>query len=624
MLDVEDLLLAIHEPSLPSDDDEDTGRGAAASRGTARLLELVAELGFTGILWGPTGRTSPSNPSPYDGTAFARGLEGIALAPLVDGAHGGPLLDADEARRIVAGVTGRGAPLTSPAEAATAVAAVLDRVALRVGATAGIGARLATFRRDHAAWLEPDGLYLLLAAHHGHADPARWRETSANSSQAAIDQWLWSPPPGSSRAAEERRAALVRAHEPELHRHALEQLLVHEQHAMFRERLESHGLKLLGDLQVGLSFGDRWRHAGVLLRGYSMGAPPSRTNPAGQPWGYPVLDPTQLGSRERPGPALELVEARLAKVLAEFDGVRIDHPHGLVCPWVYRESQPDPYGAVRGGARLYAAPHLSDHPELARHAIALPEDIDERLPRYADGWVTRLSDRQLAAYARPIDVVMDVANALGRRREDVVCEVLSTLPYPLERVLDRHGLGRFRVTQKARLDDPGDVYRIENAAPQDWVMVGTHDTPPIWHAIDRWRADGVLAARADYLAARLEPDASARPALARRLTAEPCLLAQAELATLFASRARHVVVFFADLFGLRELYNRPGVVHELNWRLRLPPTFAADYRRRRSEGNAADIPRVLAWALGARPELGAAGLARRLEARAGSPPTSGS
>jgi hypothetical protein len=71
-------------------------------------------------------------------------------------------------------------------------------------------------------------------------------------------------------------------------------------------------------------------------------------------------------------------------------------------------------------------------------------------------------------------------------------------------------------------------------------------------------------------------------------------------AELFASRARRVSVFFADLFGVREIYNRPGIVDGSNWTLRLPWDFEELYRRRRAEGSALDLPLALALALRAR------------------------
>src|SRR5207245_9993407 len=97
-----------------------------------------------------------------------------------------------------------------------------------------------------------------------------------------------------------------------------------------------------------------------------------------------------------------------------------------------------------------------------------------------------------------------------RAVDDLLCEVLSTQPYPVERVLARHGLGRFRVTQKVVLEDPADVYRSENAAPADWIMAGTHDTEPIWRVAERWVAGGSAPPHAAYLAQRLVAGERAR------------------------------------------------------------------------------------------------------------------
>ncbi|WP_304503324.1 hypothetical protein [Corallococcus soli] len=153
-------------------------------------------------------------------------------------------------------------------------------------------------------------------------------------------------------------------------------------------------------------------------------------------------------------------------MLSEYDGLRIDHPHGLVCPWVYRAGQADPLRAVQGGARLFSSPDLPDHPELARYAIVAPEQLDRARARHADGWVKSLTPEQVGRYARLFDTVVRAARERGRAREDVLCEVLSTLPFELSQVMARDGLGRFRVTQKADLDNPADVYRSENASPR--------------------------------------------------------------------------------------------------------------------------------------------------------------
>jgi hypothetical protein len=65
---------------------------------------------------------------------------------------------------------------------------------------------------------------------------------------------------------------------------------------------------------------------------------------------------------------------------------------------------------------------------------------------------------------------------------------------------------------------------------------------------------------------------------------------------MLASEARNVSVFFADLFGMTERYNRPGTTHAENWRLRVPADFEAQYEARRRSGNALDVPGCLAAA----------------------------
>ncbi len=211
-----------------------------------------------------------------------------------------------------------------------------------------------------------------------------------------------------------------------------------------------------------------------------------------------------------------------------------------------------------------------------------------------------LEPEQVRSYGVLVDAVVAAARRHGRRADDVACEVLSTLPTPLARVLAAHGLGRFRVTQKAVLSDAADVYRSENARPEDWVMVGTHDTLPIWEVADEWRRAAQLGARAEYLGWRLAPRPGDRERLARELAEDPGLLVHAQFADLFASEARHVMIFFSDLLGLREAYNVPGTVGPQNWSLRVPPAYERDYGQQLRRSRALSLPFALAMALRAR------------------------
>ncbi len=461
-------------------------------------------------------------------------------------------------------------------------------------ATARLSEHFEAFKRANAGWLERDALYEAVRREH----PYGWQGATADD----LDGRLWQPTPSEARACERRHTQLRARYARWIEFYRFTQFVAHAQHGHLREHVRALGLGLHGDLQIGLSDRDVWSHRSLFLPGYCVGAPPSRTNPEGQPWGYPVLNPDRYWEDGQPGSALRFLRERMEKMFSEYDGIRLDHPHGLVCPWVYRADAPDPMHAVQLGARLFSSPDLSDHPDLARFAIAGRSQLnaDPDAPRYADDWVTHLTPEQVERYSVLLDTLVDSARRQGRAPSELACEVLSTQPYPLARVLARYGLGRFRVTQKADLENPNDVYRSDNAAPEDWIMLGSHDTKPIWLLVEEWERAGRLSDRARYLAERLEPDANRRPAFAARLAHDPGLLAQAEFADILASRARYVMIFFTDLFGLRETYNQPGTVSAKNWSLRLPRDYARAYETRRSRNRALNLPLALAMALRAK------------------------
>ena len=596
-------LLAVHDASFPGIADEDAGRGTPYGAGAAAFACFARELGFTGLQFGPQGQTSPINASPYDGTLFSRNLLSLDLKSLVD-------------EGLLSEASWQGINACNPRpdgrETAYAYAHHAYRQALAEahGRSGYLAGELAAFWNEND-WLRDDALYEALSEEHGQGGWRNWPKTG----EAALDAVLCAPPPGQEAACADRRRHIEDKHRVTIERHVLGQWLLLRQHRAFRARVHALGLKIYGDVQVGFSQHDLWSRKSLLRQDYYMGAPPSRTNLAGQPWSYQVLDPAQyLADDGSPGPVLNFVAGRLGKMLGEFDGLRLDHPHGLVCPWVYRADQAehiDPYFAVQHGARLFAAPDLPDHPDLAANAIAATEQLDHSRSRHADDWECYLTPAQEARYALIVDALIAQALAHGREPGDILCEVLSTEPLPLNLVRRRHGLGRFRVTQKADLANPDDVYRSENAAPEDWVMVGNHDTPSIWHLVEGWQNAETNRQQAEYLAGRLRlPDPSV-------LADDPRRLAHAKFADLFLSPARNVMVFFADLLGLKESYNMPGAVNATNWMLRVPPSFAPDYDAMRKEGAALNLHAALALALRARSDIDRPDLVAALEAAAG-------
>lgn len=283
------------------------------------------------------------------------------------------------------------------------------------------------------------------------------------------DWGLYNPTAGTETARADRRARLREDHRAAVERYTFVQLLLHRQHHRLREYCKSLGIKLYADLQIWLAERDVWAHQGLLLSNYLMGAPPSRTNPRSQPWGFAVLDPSQYRAADgSPGPVLEFVRYRLEKVYAEYDGVRVDHPHGWVCPWVYRSDIEDPFVAVQQGARLFSSPNLPHHPGLRAFSYVEEHQLNVEGALYADHWVDSLAPEQIEAYAQVFSHLVS-PDSTSRHHDDLVCEVLSTLSQPLKQVLDRFGLGRFRVLQKMDPHNPiGSCSEAPGTGPKTW------------------------------------------------------------------------------------------------------------------------------------------------------------
>jgi hypothetical protein len=68
-------------------------------------------------------------------------------------------------------------------------------------------------------------------------------------------------------------------------------------------------------------------------------------------------------------------------------------------------------------------------------------------------------------------------------------------------------------------------------------------------------------------------------------------------ADLLISRARNIMVFFADLLGLKEQYNVPGTVNDSNWSMRVPPDYESRYLSLFVDDHALNLPYALSIGL---------------------------
>lgn len=609
LLGIRNFLLGVHDAAFPSLPEENLGRGSPYSAGAADFFGFAESLGFTGMQLGPQGITTEADPSPYDGSFFSRNP--LSLAPLSLIRSDCPLLGRDRLAGIIDQF--QSAPdRVDDIFARLAIGDISTEICRRYRLEISVGKSVASlalcrsyseYRRKNAPWLERDALYQLLRQHYAGKGWRQWDGTKED----RLDRQLFAPPAGLEEVVRLRRGALGRQYREAIEDYCFIQFLLAEQHRELRERCRRLGLKLFGDFQIGLSGRDAWYAQSFLLPRYVMGAPPSRTNPEGQPWNYAVLDPRHYfvesdnGSRQ-PGLAVLFLQARIEKLVDEFDGLRLDHPHGLICPWVYKSDQGDPFSAVQKGARLFASPMLPDHPALAQFAVVRPEQLNTQKQRYDDNWVTSLDAEQVGRYAQLFEVIIKTIGKKKAYLGAIACEILSTQPYPVKRVMEVYGLGRFRVTQKADLNNEMDVYRSENARPEDWLMLGNHDTPTIWQVANRWLKEGVTRRQAEYLAMRLRIPAAEQTSWKERLAVDIGALVQAKFTDLFVGPAQNIMVYFTDLLGGMESYNTPGTINKENWTLRIPSDFKKIYREKLADDHALNIPKALAMALRSRGE----------------------
>ena len=236
---------------------------------------------------------------------------------------------------------------------------------------------------------------------------------------------------------------------------------------------------------------------------------------------------------------------------------------------------------------------------LRKYALVKKEQLnsDPSYPRYGDHWIQFLTPEQIDRYATVIDVILERAKAFGASKSDILCEVLSTWPFPLKEVMLKRGLGRFCVTQKADPDNPDDIYRRETTSPQDWIMVGNHDTKPIWRLAIEKQGTPWYRARASLLASQLSQSQQQKESLLNEMMKNPCKFCEAMFCELFLGPAQHVFVFFTDLLGIKEIYNKPGITNSDNWSIRIPPDYYHRYAVQSKNGEAFHIPRTLARAL---------------------------
>jgi 4-alpha-glucanotransferase len=128
---------------------------------------------------------------------------------------------------------------------------------------------------------------------------------------------------------------------------------------------------IIHDLAVGVHPGgaDAWASAGLLVQGFSVGAPPDGFNQLGQDWAQPPWNPRRLAAADY-RPIADLFGA----ALRHGGGLRVDHVMGLMRLWWVPDGQRPDRGAYVYYDHRASVAALAD--SAARTgALAIGEDL---------------------------------------------------------------------------------------------------------------------------------------------------------------------------------------------------------------------------------------------------------
>lgn len=414
-----------------------------------------------------------------------------------------------------------------------------------------LAAELQAFRDRSSAWLPDYCVFKLLSEIHGP--------------HLSWDQW-----PEDCRSPDSARRFVAALHsenpghiESRIDRYAFVQWLCFRQWLAVRAYADSRGIKLMGDLPIGVAFhsADVFFHRSGFHTNWFGGTSPegySAENPFihewGQNWGIPLYDWDAMAQD-----GFSWWKERISRLTEIFGMFRIDHILGFYriygFPWHPREN--DRFlGLSHGEAAALTDGRL---PRWFSHPDDTPENKAANL---ADG------DFRLRA-------ILDAAGDA-----EVIAEDLGWVPEYVRPHLGELGIAGYRIPHWDSYPDGspvmGDIFP-ENS----FASYTTHDHDALcatWensrktillqhgHPTEQghWAAEGSahsLRLLAGFSGIPIPPDNNwpeYSDAIHWRL-----------IKSLLDSNSRYAVLMVTDLFALKDRINTPGTTGNGNWRLRL-------------------------------------------------------
>ncbi len=359
------------------------------------------------------------------------------------------------------------------------------------GAGSELISAFARFRRSEGHWIGDYARFVVI------------REEQAGAGWLDWPEGLRDRVPEAMHAFEQRHAERIEAV-------AFEQFLLERQWQALRREARERSLYLFGDLPIFVAgdSADVWAHRSEFQldeRGRPSvvaGVPPDYFSATGQRWGNPLFDFERMASS-----GYAWWKQRLARHLALYDWVRIDHFRGIVAYWAIPAEAPD---ATEGR------------------------------------WVTG-----------PGGALLEALESVGGEALPLVAEDLGVITSEVTELRDRFDLPGMVVLQFAFDGDEDNPHLPIHHRRKSVVYTGTHDNDT---TLGWWRSlDEATRARARRW---LESMQGIDPALP---------MPEALVESALASRANLAVLPVGDLLGLgsEARINVPGTASD-NWCWRLP------------------------------------------------------
>lgn len=419
----------------------------------------------------------------------------------------------------------------------------------------GLAAEYACFQNEQSEWLPDYCLFRYLMEIHGES--LTW------------GQWPDScqTPHAAREFMEQRRQLDPTLVAYRLGYYAFVQWLCFRQWLALRSHAEQRGVKLMGDVPIGIS----WHSCDVFFErdefhlDWYGGTPPegmgqdeSFLHQWGQNWGIPLYRWDAMAAND-----YQWWKKRIKHLTDIFSIFRLDH--------------------ILGFYRIYAFPwHPARNPEFVGLNRDQAAAINSgRLPRWVERPDDTLEDKSAnrADGAPRLQAIVAAAGAA-----EIVAEDLGWVPEYVRPHLADLGIAGFRIPHWDCNDEghptPGNFF------PElSFATYSTHDHHPIngiWrgflHLIKqnhehpteetgRWVHDAhdglrILSEFAGIPLPRNSPWPPYTEGIRLRL-----------IKALFASNSRYATMMITELFDLDERINHPGTTGEQNWRFRLPWTL---------------------------------------------------